>query len=162
MQELSQVLVTLFPQEGLGQAKTQVDPFKYKGALQLVQKVVVLKQVLQFESQVLHILKSEVSPYSLVLVQDKAQAFVPLFPQRGLGHCGTQVESLRYRGELQLVQNVDDPKQVAQLTEQVLHILLSSVSPYSLRFVQEGSQVLVKLFPQLGIGQIDVHTESPK
>ncbi len=37
VQAPSHVLVTFVPQDGLGQDKTQVDPVRYNGALQLVQ-----------------------------------------------------------------------------------------------------------------------------
>jgi hypothetical protein len=40
-QEISQVLVTLFPQVGAGHCVTQVDPLKNLGELQLVQVIAV-------------------------------------------------------------------------------------------------------------------------
>jgi hypothetical protein len=60
------------------------------------------------------------------------------------------------------MQNIEVPVQVAQLMSQVLHILLSDTSPYSLIYAQEESQVLVMLFPQRGIEQLETQTEVNK
>ena len=70
-----------------------------------------------------------------------------------------QTEPLKYKGELQLVQKLDKSEQVAQLTSQVLHILLSETSPYSFVFVHNESQLLVILLPQRGLGHAPSQTD---
>ncbi len=150
--ELPQVLVPLFPHLGAGQAVKQLELSRKRGALQLVHAVAVPKQVRQLGLHVLQILLSEVSPYSLVFVQELEQALVLLFPQLGVGQASTQVDPLKYKGELQAVQDVAVPEQVKQLLSQVLQILLSDMSPNSFEFVQDTLQALVPLLPQFGEG----------
>ena len=113
----------------------------------------VVTQVLHVFMQVLQILLSEISPYSLELVQATSHFLVPLFPHKGSGQPDTQAVLLKNNGELQLTQFVAEPVQVAQLLLQVLQILLSVESPNSLELVQLASHFLVLLFPQLGVGQ---------
>ncbi len=81
-----------------------------------------------------------------------------LFPHVGSGQASTQVEPLKYKGELQLKQFVDVPSQVAQFASQVLHMRLSKVSPYSLFKLHIGPQDLVSFFPQKGFGHSDKQT----
>ena len=110
------------------------------------------EHVRQLASQVLQILLSAVSPYSLLKEHVLPQVLVPLLPQVGEGHWTTQIVPLRYFGELQVWQVISVPEQVRQLLSQVLQIRLSDVSPNSLEFAQEISQVLVPLLPHFGDG----------
>jgi hypothetical protein len=151
-QRESQVLVKLLPHVGAGHSATQVDPLKYKGELQLKQKVEVPWQDAQFPSQVLHIRLSAESPYWLVNVHDNAQDLVLLFPHSGLGQANTQAVELRKFGALQLVQVIDVERQVKQFGSQVLQNLLSETSPNSFELAQLLSHVLVLLLPQVGDG----------
>ena len=111
------------------------------------------EQVAQDASHVLHILLSNKSAYSFVLVQEAAQALVPLFPTRGSRQAVTQVVPDKNLRELQDRQEVAVPEQVKQLGSQVLQILLSLISTYSLELVHVDAQALVPLLPTEGLGQ---------
>ena len=82
----------------------------------------------------------------------EAQALVSLLPQLGDEQAVTQVLDCKYLGLAQERQVVAVPEQVRQMALQVLHILLSLVSPNSLDCAQKLSPVPVLLFPQRGDG----------
>ena len=152
-QILSHVLVALFPHRGDGQAVRQVFESRNLSVLQLRQLVEFPGQVAQYASQGLHIILSSRSAYSFVLVQEAAQVLVPMIPTRGLGQFVTQVESIKYLGELQDKQEEAAPEQVRQMGSQVLQILLSLRSANSLELVHVDAQALVPLLPTDGLGQ---------
>lgn len=152
VQLLSQVRVRLLPQVGDGQAMWQEPEPRYLGELQLEQAAAVPEQVAQVLPQTLHILLSEVSPNSFVFEQEVPHVRVLLLPQVGVGHPRTQVDTLKYFGDPQLVQEVAVVAHVKQFGSHVLHILLSAGSPYSFPLAQEESHVLVALFPHFGEG----------
>jgi hypothetical protein len=118
-----------------------------------------VEQVAHVALQVLQILLSDRSGYSLLFVHDAAQALVPLFPTVGLGHSVTHDEPDKNFGELHDKHVVAVPEQVAQLVSQVLQILLSARSAYSFVLVQLAAQALVPLFPIVGLGQAVTHVE---
>ena len=152
LQTLSHVLVALFPHRGEGQAVRQVFKSRNLSVLQLRQLVDVPEQVAQVASQGLHILLSSRSAYSFVLVQEVAQVLVSKITTRGLGQAITQVDPNKYLGGPQDKQEVAAPEQVRQIGSQVLQILLSSRSGYSLELVHFKEQALVALLPTKGIG----------
>jgi hypothetical protein len=94
------VRVILFPQSGTRQAVRQVFEFRYLPVLQLKQFLAVIEQVAHVASHVLHIRLSDRSGYSLLLMQEAAQALVPLFPTVGSGQSVTQFDPDKNLGEL--------------------------------------------------------------
>lgn len=114
----------------------------------------VVTHVRQLGLQVLQILLSERSPYSLVFVQLEAHCLVLLFPNVGLGHAITHVDPDLYLGELQVRQLIAVPEHVAHVESQGLQIRLFAVSPNSLEFAQELEHVLVLFTPQFGLGHV--------
>ena len=125
---------------------------KYNEELQEVQEVAVPAQVAQAASHFLQILLSFGSPNSFKFMHESEQVLVPLLPTEGVGQAFTHFDLLRNKGAEHERQRSDEFTHVKQLASQVLQIRLSAMSPYSLEHWQVAPQVLVSLFPNIGLG----------